>query len=73
MLYTVEVVRHIGDDITKDEYPFYGKDLQQVCDKLDSRIKREGGLIDKLPFNSINVIAEDVVMTSRYNGTNWTV
>lgn len=71
MLTTVEVIRKNGAFIKKDEYPFIGKSIQEICNKLDSRIKRESDLIDGLPFNSINIVLEGVVMMSRYDRGNW--
>jgi hypothetical protein len=71
MLFTVEVIRKNGAFTAKDKYPFCGKSIQEVCNKLDSRIKNEGNRIDKLPFNSINVLFENVVMAHRYESQHW--
>jgi hypothetical protein len=71
MLVTVEVVRKNGAFTTKDEYPFCGKNLEEIRSKLDTRIKNEGGLIDRLPFNSINLVLDGVVMDSRYESQTW--
>ena len=71
MRVTIEVVRKNGAFITKDQYPFCGRSLEEIRDKIDNRIKDENGLIDRLPFNSINIVLDGVVMRSRYESQSW--
>ncbi len=73
MLATIEVVRTYTGFITKDEYFFYGKTMNEILDKVDARIKKGGGLFNKLPFKCINVLLYNTVLANRYDKGAWKV